>query len=79
MKDYYNDINGEFMNTIQLKDDEPRYGIREFLLKKDHKDILNIITAPTHKYLNDKENRTLKIFNDSIDKYNDDEYYLSKF
>ena len=76
MKDYYNDINGEFMNTIQLKDDEPRYGIREFLLKKDHKDILNIITAPTHKYLNDKENRTLKIFNDSIDKYNDDEYNL---
>ena len=76
MKDYYNDINGEFMDKISLKDDEPRYGIREFLLKKDHKDILNIITQTNHKCLNDKENRILKIFNDSIDNYNDDEFNL---
>ena len=76
MKDYYNDINGEFMDKVSLKDDEPRYGIREFLLKKDHKDIFNIITQTNHKCLNDKENRILKIFNDSIDNYNDDEFNL---
>ena len=64
------------MDKISLKDDEPRYGIREFLLKKDHKDILNIITQTNHKCLNDKENRILKIFNDSIDNYNDDEFNL---
>ena len=73
MKDYFNIINGEFLNKLKIKDDETGAGIKEYLLLKDRKDVETIITKQKYEKLDEKEIIILKKMYISIIKYNDDE------
>lgn len=76
MKDYFNIINGEFLNKLKIKDDDVGAGIKEYLLLKDRKDVETIITKEKYENLNEYEMIILKKMYISIIKYNDDENTL---
>ena len=76
MKDYFNIINGDFLNKLKINDDETGAGIKEYLLLKDRKDVETIITKQKYEKLNEKEMIILKKMYISIIKYNDDENTL---
>jgi predicted metalloendopeptidase len=80
MKDYFNIINGNFLDKLQIKDDDTGAGIKEFLLLKDRNDVENIITKEKYEKLNEFEILILKKMYISIIKYNDAENnaFLSK-
>ena len=73
MKDYFNIINGQFLDKLKIKDDEVGAGIKEYLLLKDRKDVENIITKKKYEKLNENEMIILKKMYISIIKYDDDE------
>ena len=76
MKDYFNIINGDFLNKLKINDDETGAGIKEYFLLKDRKDVETIITKQKYEKLDEKEIIILKKMYISIIKYNDDENTL---
>jgi predicted metalloendopeptidase len=73
MKDYFNIINGSFLNNLQISESSSSIGIKDFLLKKDNAAVLNIIIKEnaSYKLLNKKEIKILKDFYNSMTKYDD--------
>ena len=73
MKDYFNIINGSFLNNLQISESSSSIGIKDFLLKKDNAAVLNIIIKEnaSYKLLNKKEIKILKEFYNSMTKYDD--------
>ena len=74
MKDYYNNINEQFLKKIELKDDESFVNISSLRYNQDKLLIDDIINKPilNYKYLNEKEIGIIKKFNISIREFNDD-------
>jgi len=75
MKNFYEEINSEFLKGVDLNSDEfsdsPLVNISALKSPKDMKQIYEIIDKPSYKYLNEKEINILKKFNKSIIEYND--------
>ena len=72
MIDYFNIINGNYLNKIIIKDDDSIVNVSSLRYNEDKKLINNIINKTSYKYLNDKESNILKTFNKSILNYNED-------
>lgn len=72
MIDYFNIINGSYLNNIAIKDNESIINVSSLRYINDYKIINDIINKTTYKYLNNKEIKILKIFNKSILNYNED-------
>lgn len=71
MKNFFNIINGDFLNNLEIRPDETGNGVKEFILLKDRKDIEKIITASKYKNLSEDEAIILKKMYISMIKYND--------
>jgi len=72
MIDYFNIINGNYLNNITIKDNESIINVSSLRYTNDYITINNIINKTTYKYLNDKEIKILKTFNESILGYNEE-------
>jgi len=72
MIDYFNIINGNYLNNIIIKDDDSIVNVSSLRYNEDKKLINNIINKTSYKYLNNKEISILKTFNKSILDYNED-------
>ena len=70
MIDYFNIINGSYLNNIAIKDNESIINVSSLRYTNDYKIINDIINKTTYKYLNNKEIKILKTFNKSILNYN---------
>jgi predicted metalloendopeptidase len=60
-------FNEEFLKTIEIPSDVPKWNIRLIMEKEDHKNINNILNKRIYNNLNEKEIDILKKFIESID------------
>jgi predicted metalloendopeptidase len=65
--DYNKIFNEEFLKTVEIPLDAPKWNIRLIIEKEDHKIINNIFNKKTYNNLNEKEIDILKKFIESID------------
>jgi predicted metalloendopeptidase len=72
MNDFFHILNNDFLKNIKIRDDESNINISSLRFIKDKEEIDEIIYKTSYKYLNEKEIKILKTFNDSMLNYNDD-------